>query len=112
MPTTKGDSSTSGTSSNGRSRKETTRQTKPILCYAVEKLPPKKGGEALYSSLRTVVDDGVAVLVEKLRIPPRDALTWTVPAGHMWRIVCTEGPQVADMNCWSLSNPQERFYAR
>ena len=33
-----------------------------------------------------------------------------MPAGWLWRIVCTEGPQVADMNCWNLNNTDERFY--
>ena len=26
------------------------------------------------------------------------------------RIVCTEGPQVADMHAWSAADPRERFY--
>lgn len=80
------------------SRKDITRQTKPILCYAVENLPAKKGGDELYAALRTAVKDGKATLVEKLEIPAKDARSWKVPAGHMWRIVCTHGPQVADMN--------------
>eukprot|EP00985_Skeletonema_marinoi_P013449 scaffold6663_cov131-Skeletonema_marinoi.AAC.6 len=93
------------------SRKDITRQTKPILCYAVENLPVKKGGDELYATLRTAVKYGKATLVEKLEIPAKDARSWKVPAGHMWRIVCTHGPQVADMNCWSLSDPKERFYS-
>ena len=77
----------------------------------MDKLPPKKGGAKLYESLRTAVADGNATLVEKLEIPPRDARSWKVPAGCLWRIVCTKGPQVADMNCWSLRDPAERFYS-
>jgi uncharacterized protein YcgI (DUF1989 family) len=41
----------------------------------------------------------------------RDGLAWEVKAGQVFRIVCTEGPQVADVNFWSLANPKERFYA-
>jgi uncharacterized protein YcgI (DUF1989 family) len=93
------------------SRKEITRRTKPITCYAVEKLPPKLGGEELYTSLRTAVSDGKATLTNKLEIPPRDAKSWKVKSGQLWRIVCTHGPQVADMNCWNVHNPQERFYS-
>jgi len=93
------------------SRKEIARRTKPLVCYAIENLPPKKGGEALYAAIRTAVEDGVATLADSLSIPPRDARSWKVPAGHLWRIICTEGPQVADMNCWSQSNPEERFYS-
>jgi uncharacterized protein YcgI (DUF1989 family) len=93
------------------SRKDITRQTKPILCYSVEKIPAKKGGDELYATLRTAVKDGKATLVDRLEIPAKDARSWKVPAGHMWRIICTHGQQVADMNCWSLSNPKERFYS-
>lgn len=50
-------------------------------------------------------------LVSELTIPPRDGRAWVVKAGQLWRIVCTEGPQVADMNVWQLQNPKkERFY--
>mmetsp|Transcript_9723 Transcript_9723/g.20634 ORF Transcript_9723/g.20634 Transcript_9723/m.20634 type:complete len:285 (-) Transcript_9723:343-1197(-) len=93
------------------SRRQLARETKPIVCYAVENLPPKKGGDKLYESLRTAVRDGHASLVESFKIPPRDARSWKVPAGCLWRITCTDGPQVADMNCWSLSNKKERFYS-
>ena len=71
----------------------------PNVCYAVENLPAKKGGNELNYSLRTAVTDGKATLIEKMEIPPKDSRSWKVPAGHMWRIVCTHGPQVADMNC-------------
>jgi uncharacterized protein YcgI (DUF1989 family) len=92
-------------------RRNLARSTKPIVCYAVENLPPKKGGEALYGELKTAVSSGKATLMEGLEIPPRDARSWKVPAGCLWRIICTEGSQVADMNCWSLQNPQERFFS-
>jgi uncharacterized protein YcgI (DUF1989 family) len=91
-------------------RRALARGTKPLICYAVEQLPPKKGGDALYAALRTAVADGKATLTESLTIPAKDARSWKVPAGWMWRIVCTEGPQVADMNCWAAENPEERFY--
>lgn len=95
----------------GKNRRELARSTKPIVCYAVENLPKKTGSPLLYEQLRTAVKDGRASLVERLEIPPCDAKSWKVPAGCLWRIVCTKGPQVADMNCWSLENPQEHFYS-
>ena len=76
------------------SRRDISRNTKPIVCYAVENLPDKKGGDALYEELRTVVQQGKATLVEELEIPAKDARSWNVPAGHLWRIICTKGPQV------------------
>jgi len=93
------------------SRREKCRNTRPIVCYNVEALPPKKGGPKVYDALRTAVADGKARLIEELEIPPMDARSWKVPAGHLWRILCTKGPQVADMNCWSLHNTKERFYS-
>lgn len=92
-------------------RRKLAREAKPIPCYNVASLPPKKGGEALYEALGSAVADGRATLLEELEIPVRDARSWTVPAGCLWRIICTEGPQVADMNCWSLENPHEHLYA-
>ena len=91
-------------------RRALARSTKPLVCYAVEQLPAKKGGDALYEQLRTAVASGDAKLHEALTIPACDARSWRVPAGWMWRIVCTEGPQVADMNAWSAADPRERFY--
>ena len=92
-------------------RRALARSSKPIPCYAVENLPAKKGGEELYIKLGTAVADGNATLLEELEIPPRDARSWKVPAGCLWRIMCTKGPQVADMNCWAANDPQERFFS-
>ena len=93
------------------SRRDIARATKPITCYAVDQLPAKLGGEKLYATLRTAVADGNATLHEALTIPKCDARSWKVPAGWLWRIICTEGPQVADMNCWNANNPTERFFS-
>jgi len=95
------------------SRKDITRSTAPIPCYAIENIPVKKGKdpEKLYEYLRTAVKDGNATLVQKLEIPACDAKSWKVPAGHLFRIVCTHGPQVADMNCWNLHDTREKFYS-
>lgn len=92
-------------------RRRLCRETKPMVCYHVDGLPAKWGGEELYRALRTCVADGNAVLRESLTIPPRDARSWRVPAGWIWRIVCTEGPQVADMNVWNARDSRERFYS-
>lgn len=51
------------------------------------------------------------VLVEKFIIPIRSAKAWKVPAGHVCRLTTPEGPQVGDLNIWSLANPRERFWA-
>ncbi|VEU41545.1 unnamed protein product [Pseudo-nitzschia multistriata] len=98
-------------------RRELARNTRPIPCYRVDQLPPRFGSDDLYERiLPTAVETGSAVLVERFSIPPRSALSWRVPSGHLWRIVCTHGPQVADMNCWAEERPlgnreRERFYS-
>jgi uncharacterized protein YcgI (DUF1989 family) len=50
-------------------------------------------------------------LIESIVVPIRSGQAWTVPAGHVFRIVTIEGPQVADLNLWNLQNPRERMWA-
>ena len=58
-----------------------------------------------------VAEDPGRELVESFVIPIRSGKAWTVPAGHVCRIVTIEGPQVADLNLWNLHDPRERFWA-
>jgi uncharacterized protein YcgI (DUF1989 family) len=50
-------------------------------------------------------------LTESFVIPIRTGRAWEVPAGHVFRIVTQEGPQVGDLNIWNLHNPRERLWA-
>jgi len=50
-------------------------------------------------------------LVERVQIEPRSAGTFVVPAGHFFRIVSTEGPQVGDLNLWHQQDLKEAFYS-
>ena len=50
-------------------------------------------------------------LVDAFTIPIRSGRAWTVPAGHLFRIIALEGPQVGDLNLWNRHNPRERFWA-
>lgn len=50
-------------------------------------------------------------LVYSHLLPIRSGHAWTVPAGSICRITTPEGPQVGDLNLWSLQNPRERFWA-
>src|ERR687887_2414146 len=54
---------------------------------------------------------GKRTLVERFVIPKRSGRAWPVRAGQIFRIVAVEGPQVADLNVWNLTNPRERFWA-
>jgi uncharacterized protein YcgI (DUF1989 family) len=49
--------------------------------------------------------------VDEVVVPAREARTFEVPAGHFFRIVSVEGPQVGDMNLWNADNLKERFYS-
>jgi uncharacterized protein YcgI (DUF1989 family) len=44
-------------------------------------------------------------------VPPRDANAFEAPAGHLFRIVSVEGPQVGDLNLWNSHDLTERFYS-
>ena len=44
-------------------------------------------------------------------VPPREARAFDVPAGHFFRIVSVEGPQVGDLNLWNAANLSERFFS-
>jgi hypothetical protein len=60
---------------------------------------------------RLAEQTGSRTLVEQFVVPMRSGRAWPVKAGHLFRIVAVEGPQVADLNAWSLANPRERFWA-
>src|SRR5699024_5186036 len=50
-------------------------------------------------------------LVERFEIPIRSARAWRVPAGHVFRIVTVEGPEVGDLNLWHMHDPREHMWA-
>lgn len=76
----------------------------PVICYPVETLP--QPDMALYASARAGMTK-----VDEVTVPPRDAATFTVPAGHIFRISSVEGPQVGDLNLWNARDLSERFYS-
>jgi len=80
------------------------RKAAPVIVYAVDQLPPFDA--ALYARAR----DGMTKASE-LIIPPRDARSFRVPAGHFFRIVSIDGPQVGDLNLWNAHDLSERFFS-
>ncbi len=60
---------------------------------------------------RRIAEAGGRRLVESFTIPIRTGRAWKVPAGHVFRIVTIEGPQVGDLNIWNAHNPRERLWA-
>jgi len=80
------------------------RAAPPVVCYPTDSLPPYDA--AFYERVRAG-----ATVVETVTVPPRDGRAFRVPAGHLFRIVSVEGPQVGDLNLWNAADPRERFFS-
>jgi uncharacterized protein len=80
------------------------RAAKPIIVYAVDKLPAYDA--AFYDNARAD-----PTKIGEIIVPPREARAFDVPAGHFFRIVSIEGPQVGDLNLWNAGNLAERFFS-
>ena len=75
-----------------------------MICYEVGAVPRRD--EAWVARWRESLQ-----LVETVMVPPRDAATFEVPAGHGFRIHSVEGPQVGDLNLWNADDLSERFFS-
>ena len=80
------------------------RAAKPVVCYPVEGLPPFDA--AFYGNMRRDLTK-----VGELTVPAREAAAFEVAAGQLFRIVSIEGPQVGDLNLWSVRDLGERFFS-
>ena len=81
------------------------RRARPaIVCYPVETLP--QPDMAMFERARAAL-----TLVAEMIVPPRDAKSFRVPAGHFFRIVSIEGPQVGDLDLWNANDLSERFFS-
>lgn len=76
----------------------------PVICYPPDTLPPPD--MARYAAVRTDMTK-----VDEVIVRPRDAACFEVPAGHVCRITCIDGPQVGDLNLWNAHDLTERFYS-
>ena len=76
----------------------------PVICYPPETLPAPDldGYRAAYAGHRKTAE---------VTVPPRDARTFHVPAGGIFRITSVEGPQVGDLNLWNAGDLTERFFS-
>ena len=81
------------------------RRAKAVLAYSVEHLPPFDA--AFYGAARR----DLTKISEIVTVPPRDGRAFSVPAGHFFRIVSVEGPQVGDLNLWNEHDLSERFFS-
>ncbi len=80
------------------------RSVAPVICYPTETLPaPDLSG---YHDARAGWD-----MIHETTVPARQARSFHVPAGHFFRILSVDGPQVGDLNLWNASDLTERFYS-
>ncbi len=84
---------------------EARRSASPVVVYTRENLPARNESP-LYEAAR----EGMCE-ISSLTVSPRDAEAFTVPAGHFFRIVSVEGPQVGDLNLWNAGDLSERFFS-
>lgn len=80
----------------------------PAPAYQATENSPLQANRDLYTKIGATTS---RELVNSFVLPVRSGRAWTVPAGHVCRISTPEGPQVGDLNIWSLHNPRERFWA-
>ena len=83
---------------------EERRKATAVIVYSVEHLPAFDAG--FYGTVRAELTK-----LSELIVPPRDGKAFTVPAGHFFRIVSVEGPQVGDLNLWNAHDLSERFFS-
>jgi len=76
----------------------------PVICYPPEMLPKPD----LAGCLAAFADYGKTA---EVNVPPRDAMTFRVPAGAVFTIASVEGPQVGDLNLWNAGDLSERFFS-
>jgi uncharacterized protein len=80
------------------------RAVKPVIVYALDRLPAYNA--AFYDKARADMTK-----VGETVVPPREGRAFDVPAGHFFRIVSIEGPQVGDLNLWNAGNLAEQFFS-
>jgi uncharacterized protein YcgI (DUF1989 family) len=83
---------------------EKRRAAQPVICYPEETLP------AFDARFHEALREGME-RVDTVIVPPREALAFTVPAAHIFRIVTIEGPQVGDLNLWHAADLSECFFS-
>jgi hypothetical protein len=75
-----------------------------VVCYPPEAIPPLD--PAVIAAARVSM-----VKVDEVVVPPREAATFEVPAGGLFRIVSVDGPQVGDLNLFHSHDLTERFWS-
>jgi uncharacterized protein YcgI (DUF1989 family) len=83
----------------------TARRSKPpVVVYPVGSLP--HADMAMLERARQNLTK-----ISEIIVPPREARTFSAPAGCFFRIISIEGPQVGDLNLWNAADLSERFFS-
>lgn len=80
------------------------RAMRPVVCY-----PPTDALAADLDAMRRSRER--MSRIGEVTVPPRDARCFRVQRGGAFRITCTEGSQVGDLNLWNADDLSERFYS-
>lgn len=83
---------------------EARKAVKPVICYPTHNLPVPD--LKLYQQARETL-----VMVDEVRVEPREAACFKVKAGQFFRVICVDGAQVGDLNLWNADNLNERFFS-
>jgi hypothetical protein len=83
---------------------EARRAVRPVICYPTDTLPQVDPD-------RIAAAGAAQRKVAEVVVPPRDARAFRVGAGQVFRISCTDGSQVGDLNLWNAHDLSERFYS-
>jgi len=75
-----------------------------VVCYPVDSLP------AADMAAIVAAREGLEK-TDEILVPQRTARCFHVSAGHFFRITCTQGPQVGDLNLWNSHDLSEHFYS-
>ena len=75
-----------------------------VVCYPPETIPPIES--KMIAAVRASM-----VKVDEVVVPPREAATFKVPTGGLFRIVSVDGPQVGDLNLFYAHDMNERFWS-
>ncbi|ADB50607.1 urea carboxylase-associated family protein [Conexibacter woesei] len=84
-------------------------QPSPQASYVAREGSPLAADPARYVPIGS--DHDARTRVHEEVIPVRSGRAFAVPAGHVVRFSTVDGPQVLDVNVWSLADPRERFWA-
>lgn len=80
------------------------RSVQPVICYPNDSLP--QPDLSFFGIAREQAEK-----INEVIVPPREAASIEIPAGHFLKITSIEGPQVGDLNLFNSADLSERFYS-